>query len=122
AAIRAGAIAPGKHDDSELVRRITTDEKSELMPPPKTKKSLTSAQKDVLTRWITQGAEYQKHWSFIPPVRPTPPAVKTAGWVRNPIDRFILAKLEQMGLAPAAEAHRRTLARRLRLDLTRLPP
>src|SRR4051794_2730269 len=63
AAIKAGAIAPGKPDDSELVRRITADDKSELMPPPKTKKTLTAAQKDILTRWIKQGAEYQKHWS-----------------------------------------------------------
>ena len=68
------------------------------------------------------GAEYQLHWSLIPPARPVPPRVKTESWIRNPIDRFILAKLEEQGLQPAPEADRRTLARRLSLDLTGLPP
>src|SRR6201999_1221251 len=79
-------------------------------------------QKEMLTRWIASGADYQPHWSFIAPKRTTPPAVKNAGWVRNPIDRFILAGLEAKGLTPAPEADRRTLARRLSLDLTGLPP
>jgi hypothetical protein len=92
------------------------------MPPPKSNKKLTAAQKDLLRRWIAAGAEYQPHWSFIPPKRPEPPAVPDAAWVRNPIDRFILAKLGENGLAPAPEADRRTLARRLSLDLTGLPP
>src|SRR5205807_3390108 len=68
------------------------------------------------------GAAYQPHWAFIPPQRPQPPAVKSAGWVRNPIDNFIVAELEKRGLQPAPEADRRTLARRLSLDLTGLPP
>ena len=92
------------------------------MPPPKTKKTLTAEQKEILKRWIAEGAEYQPHWSLIAPKRPEPPAVKDESWVRTPIDRFILARLEALGLKPAPEADRRTLARRLSLDLTGLPP
>src|SRR5207248_1114296 len=94
----------------------------EHMPPPATRKTLTAAQKEMLAKWIAGGAEYQPHWSFIAPTRPALPAVKHEAWVRNPIDRFILAKLEANGLTPAPEADRRTLARRLSLDLTGLPP
>jgi cytochrome c553 len=121
-AIKAEAINPGHPEKSALVERIHSADKSEMMPPPKTKKSLTEAQKAVLKQWIAEGAEYQLHWSFIPPVRPALPAVKNEAWVRNPIDRFVLAKLEAAGLTPAPEADRRTLARRLSLDLTGLPP
>jgi hypothetical protein len=121
-AIKAGAIVPGKPDESEALRRVLTDDPQELMPPPKTKKTLTAKQKDLLKHWIAAGAEYQKHWSLIAPVRPPLPAVKDKSWVRNPIDNFILAKLEAVGLKPAPEADRRTLARRLSLDLTGLSP
>lgn len=121
-AIKSEAIVPGKPDKSPLVERIFSTEKSELMPPAKTNKKLTAAQKEILKQWIAEGAEYQAHWSFIPPSRPALPAVKNAAWVRNPIDRFVLARLEATGLTPAAEADRRTLARRLSLDLTGLPP
>ena len=92
------------------------------MPPPATKKKLTAAQKETLKRWIAEGAEYQPHWSLIAPTRPALPPVKNSAWVKNPIDAFILAKLEAAGLTPAPEADRRTLARRLSLDLTGLPP
>jgi hypothetical protein len=122
AAMDGGAIVPGHPEKSALVERINSTEKSEVMPPHKTNKKLTEAQKAVLKQWIAEGAEYQPHWSFIPPTRPELPAVKNAAWVRNPIDRFILAKLEAAGLTPAPEADRRTLARRLALDLTGLPP
>jgi hypothetical protein len=122
AAVKAEAIVPGKPDDSELVQRIFSTVKRERMPPAATKKELTTAQKDLLKRWIARGAEYQPHWSFIAPKRPALPTVKDTGWVRNPIDRFILAELEKRGLRPAPEADRRTLARRLSLDLTGLPP
>jgi hypothetical protein len=122
AAVHAGAIAPGDTESSELVERVTSDDPTVLMPPPKSGKTLTAAQKDLLRRWIAAGAEYQAHWSLIPPKRPQPPAVKDGGWVRNSIDRFILARLEANGLKPAPEADRRTLARRLSLDLTGLPP
>jgi hypothetical protein len=121
AAIDAGAIAPGKPNESDLVHRINASGK-EHMPPVTTKKVLTAEQKEKLAKWIAAGAEYQQHWSLLAPTRPPLPAVKNEKWVRNPIDRFILAKLEASGLTPAPEADRRTLARRLSLDLTGLPP
>lgn len=122
AAVKAGAVAPGDLDASELIHRIGSDDHEEVMPPPSTKKTLTEAQKTTLKRWIEAGAEYQPHWSLIAPTRPSPPAVRNEGWIRNPIDRFVLARLEASGLTPAPEADRRTLARRLSLDLTGLPP
>jgi hypothetical protein len=121
-AIQAGAIFPGKPKESSLIERIFASEERQLMPPTKSHKKLTPDQKKTLERWIAAGAEYQPHWSFIPATRPALPAVKNVGWVRNSIDRFILAELEKHGLAPAPEADRRTLARRLSLDLTGLPP
>ncbi len=122
AAVEFGAIVPGDPDSSVILDRICSDDPDEVMPPPSTKKALTAAQRDLLSRWIAAGAEYQPHWSFLPPARPAPPAVGDEAWVKNPIDRFILARLEDEGLAPAPEADRRTLARRLALDLTGLPP
>ena len=121
-AMKAGAISPGNLDESELVARINAQDPKELMPPPVTTKKLTQEQKDILKRWIAGGAAYQPHWSLIPPKRPALPAVRDLAWVRNPIDRFVLTKLEEKGLHPAPEANRRTLARRLSLDLTGLPP
>ena len=114
-AIKAGAIAPGDADSSELLARICSSDPKELMPPPVTTKKLSPEQKDVLQRWIADGAQYQPHWSLIPPRRPELPPVQNAAWVRSPIDRFVLAKLEANGLRPAPEADRRTLARRLAL-------
>jgi len=121
-AVESGAIVPGDPDSSVMLDRIFSDDPEEVMPPPALKKVLTAEQKELLKRWIAEGAEYQAHWSFIPPARPDPPAVKGESWVRNPIDRFILARLEGAGLTPAPEADRRTLARRVSLDLTGLPP
>jgi cytochrome c553 len=122
-AVAKGAIEPGKPDDSELVSRLfLKDDDEQRMPPPKSHKTLTAAQKDTLKRWIAEGAVYESHWSLIPPKKPAVPAVKDAGWVKNPIDAFVLAELEKRGLKPAPEADRRTLARRLSLDLTGLPP
>jgi hypothetical protein len=121
-AIKAGAIAPGDIESSELVARINADDPKELMPPKVTTKKLTQDQKDVLKRWIAEGAAYQPHWSLIPPKRPALPVVRDEAWVRNSIDRFVLAKLDEKGLLPAPEANRRALARRLALDLTGLPP
>lgn len=122
AAIAAGAIAEGQPEGSELLARVFSDDADLVMPPPETKKTLTAEQKEKLKRWIAEGAEYQPHWSFIPPERPQPPAVKQQGWVKNPIDRFVLARLEQAGLTPAPEADARSLFRRLHLDITGLPP
>jgi hypothetical protein len=121
-AIDSGAIVPGKPDESSLVNHIFSNDAEEVMPPPASNKKLTASQKDLLKRWIAGGATYQAHWSFVPPERPPVPAVKDQAWARNPIDRFILAELDEQGLKPAPEADRRTLARRLSLDLTGLPP
>jgi cytochrome c553 len=115
------AIVPGKPKESEVVSRINaTDE--DIMPPAKTEKTLTPAQKKTLENWIAQGAKYQPLWSFIAPVRSPLPQVHKRRWVRNPIDDFILARLEKEHLKPAPEADRRTLIRRVTLDLTGLPP
>jgi hypothetical protein len=122
AAVKAEVLVPGKPEESELVRRIMAKDVKERMPPANAHKTLTTAQKDLLTTWIAQGAEYQPHWSYLKPERPELPAVKNAAWARNAIDRFVLAKLQRAGLQPAPEADRRTLARRLSLDLTGLPP
>ncbi len=116
------AVVPGKPAESELVNRILTANEDDLMPPAKTHKVLTPAQKELLKRWVAEGAKYQPHWSLIAPTRPAPPKVRDAKWVRNPIDNFILARLETEKIKPAPEADRRTLARRLSLDLTGLPP
>jgi hypothetical protein len=126
-AIKKGAITPGKPDESDLIERILLKEDDEgLMPPVKTHKKLTAAQKEVLKKWVTEGAEYQSHWSLIPPKKPTVPVfnrdTKGSAWVKNSIDAFVYAELQKRGLEPAPEADRRTLARRLCLDLTGLPP
>lgn len=116
------AIVPGKPEGSELVKRITSTDADDLMPPPDSHKTLTAEQKEILKRWIAQGAVYEPHWAYIAPKRAATPAVKDAGWVRNPIDAFVLAALENKGIAPSKEADRRTLLRRLSLDLIGLPP
>ena len=121
-AIKSEVLMPGKPDESELIARLLADDPKEHMPPPATKKVLTPAQVETLKRWVAEGAEYQPHWSYIPPKSPAIPKVREKAWVRNPIDAFILRKLEDAGLTPAPEADRRTLARRLSLDLTGLPP
>jgi hypothetical protein len=121
-AVKAEAFVPGEPDKSALIERIFSEERGQVMPPPKTKKKLTAAQKETLKRWIAAGAEYEAHWSFLAPKRPPLPAVQNIGWVRNSLDRFVLAGLEKRGLRPAPEADRRTLARRLGLDLIGLPP
>jgi len=122
-ALAAAAIVAGDPAGSELIRRIELPADDELaMPPASGHKRLTEEQKKTLVQWIAEGAQYQPHWAFIAPSLPELPAVSDAAWVRNPIDRFILAQLDQSGLTPAAEADRRTLARRVSLDLIGLPP
>ena len=115
-------IVPGKPDDSLLVKRIYSDNPGFRMPPTFSHKTLTAEQKEILRRWIAEGAAWTQHWSFVPPVKAPVPAVKSAEWPRNEIDRFVLAKLEANGLQPAAEADRRSLIRRVTLDLTGLLP
>jgi Protein of unknown function (DUF1553)/Protein of unknown function (DUF1549)/Planctomycete cytochrome C len=121
---KSGAIAvvPGKPDESELVSRIFADDASERMPPASTKNPLSESDKQVLKRWIADGAEYKAHWAFIPPRSSLPPPVGRANWAKNAIDSFILARLEGAGLAPSGTADRATLIRRVSLDLIGLPP
>jgi hypothetical protein len=116
------AIVPGKPDKSELVRRITSGDDDVRMPPPESKNTLTPQQIAMLKRWVAEGAPYAQHWAFMKPQRPALPAVKDAGWVRNGIDNFVLARLEKEGLRPSPEADKYTLLRRASLDLRGLPP
>ena len=116
------AIVPEQPDKSELVRRIFAADEGERMPPPDSKKALTAAEKDLLKRWVAEGAQYESHWAFTAPARPSVPEVKNMAWPKNEIDRFILARLEREGLAPSPPADRVTLLRRLSLDLIGLPP
>ena len=115
-------IVKGDPSASAVVRRITSKDPEEMMPPPDSHKTLQPGEIALLTKWIADGAEYQAHWSFLKPVRPPEPDVKRKDWPKNPVDRFILARLEAEGLAPNPEAGRRTLIRRATLDLLGLPP
>ena len=116
------AVVPGQSGASALIQRAISHDPDEVMPPPKSGKQLTPTQIDKLRQWIDQGADWQEHWAFATPTRPATPEVSDAHWVRNPIDAFVLERLEQEKLAPQAEAEARTLIRRLSLDLRGLPP
>lgn len=115
-------VSPGHPERSELVRRILSTDNAERMPPVESERQLSAAEKEILSRWIEQGARYEKHWAFDPPKRPTVPAVRDPIETRNPVDLFILARLEEAGLPPTAQADRHTLIRRATLSLTGLPP
>lgn len=122
-AIAHGALVPGRPEESELVQRLFTDDADDLMPPPETHKVLTTAQKELLKRWVAEGAPYEAHWAYTPLERPPVPTIgNRKSEIGNPIDAFIRAELAKAGLEPAPEADRRTLMRRLSLDLTGLPP
>ena len=116
------AIVPGRPDESRLLEKIHAKESDDLMPPTETQKPLTDRQKELLRRWVVEGARYESHWAFALPSRPKPPPVRKRRWTRNEIDSFILARLADEGLSPSPEADRSTLIRRLSLDLTGLPP
>jgi hypothetical protein len=116
------AIVPGAPEKSEAWLRLVSKDRDEVMPPPKSHKTLSAAEKETIREWIKQGAIYQRHWAFEPAQRPPLPEVQDKAWVRNPVDAYVLSGLEQAGLKPAPEADRRTLARRVALDLTGLPP
>ena len=140
------AIVRGKPEESELINRIVTTDADEQMPPAEFHKTLTPAQKELLKKWIAQGAVFQPHWSFMPPVKPrisdqfsvvsaqskeqaSPSgsstehsALSTGHSARNPIDSLVLKHLNEVGLKPSPDADRRTLARRLSFDLIGLPP
>lgn len=115
-------IVPGQPDGSELLRRITTNDQSQRMPPADEPLQLSPSEVLLLRQWIEQGARYEEHWSFIPPQRTTRPDVQRAHWPRGAIDDFVLARLERKMLQPSPEADRATLIRRVTLDLTGLPP
>jgi len=116
------AVVPGKPSESLLMERIASTDPDALMPPPKSGKRLTAKQKETLRQWIADGAKWDKHWSFVPPESPVLPAVRAADWPISPVDHFVLARLEQTGLAPAPDADKATLLRRVSFDLTGLPP
>ena len=117
-----GVVIPGDPEDSELIYRVFTEESMDLMPPPSADAALSQEQKRVLRLWVQEGAEYEPHWAFVGPERPEPPEVRREEWVRNPIDRFVLAELEERGWEPSGMAERAALARRLHLDLVGFPP
>ncbi|MEO6726373.1 MAG: PSD1 and planctomycete cytochrome C domain-containing protein [Blastocatellia bacterium] len=120
-------IVPGKPDESEIVRRVFSTDKHEVMPPEEAHKILTAQQKETIKRWVVEGAKYEGHWAYQPIARPALPEIRNSQSdkltaIRNPIDAFIQARLAKESLTPAPEADRRTLSRRVALDLTGIPP
>jgi hypothetical protein len=116
------AIVPGKPGASVMYRRIHADDETERMPPPESMLSLNTYEKGILKRWIEQGAQFERHWSFIPPIKAELPNSSNPGWIQNEIDAFVLKKLEANQLQPSGKAAIATLIRRISLDLTGLPP
>ena len=116
------AIIPGNVEESEFFYRITTDEADDLMPPEGKGRRFNKEEIDLIKRWIEQGGKYARHWSYEKPFKTELPKVKKQDWPRNPVDHFILSRLEKEGLEPSPEADRLTLARRVSLDLIGLPP
>jgi hypothetical protein len=116
-------VVPGDVARSEILKRVAPANPALRMPPPYSdRKPLSENEVAILRAWIDQGAKWQGHWSFTAPLRPAEPPVRQQTWVRNPIDRFILARLEREGLTPSREADRARLLRRVSFDLTGLPP
>jgi hypothetical protein len=120
--LEEGIIVPGSAAKSVLVKKITEPDPKDRMPPPDSGHALTDTQIGLLKRWIDEGARWDTHWAYTAPSRPDVPSVRQTDWVRNPIDQFILARLEREGLPPSREADKTTLLRRLSYDLTGLPP
>lgn len=119
---KASVIVAGHPDESELIRRITSEDEFERMPPVDAKQQLTPAQIELLKQWISAGAPWTQHWSFVPPQAAPLPEVSDPHWPRNAIDRFILKRLDREHLTPSAPANKETILRRVTLDLTGLPP
>ncbi len=115
-------VAAGKSPESKLYQRISAPEKAKRMPPPFAERFPNQQQVELIRRWIDEGAKWETHWAYAPPKRAKLPAVQNKAWLRNPIDNFILAKLESEGLKPSLEADKATLLRRVTFDLTGLPP
>ena len=118
----SSVIVAGDPEASELINRIFSGDTSEQMPPVESGKSLPDEQKALLKKWVEDGAVYEKHWAFEAPTRPQLPSVRNEAWVTNPIDFFVLARLESEGIQPSPQAKPHTLLRRLSLDLIGLPP
>jgi hypothetical protein len=118
----AHALVPFKPEASEVFLRISSTDSALMMPPKSSNLKLTAHEISMIEKWIKQGAKYERHWAFNPPKSPAIPKVKTEDWAKNEIDHFILAKLEQKGVKPNAEADKERLLKRLSLDLTGLPP
>lgn len=116
------AIVPGKPNESELVRRILATDPDQRMPPPDSGSTLTEREQETLQQWIASGADWKPHWAFVRPKRSTLPTIQNPAWARNPIDHFVAAHHDSLGLSPAKEADRETLLRRVALTLTGLPP
>ncbi len=116
------AIVPGHPEQSELVRRVTTQDADDRMPPLDSGKKLSEAEIETLGKWIGQGATYARHWAYVKPAKGAVPEIADKGWARNPIDSFVGARLQREGLKHEPEADARALARRVSLDLTGLPP
>ncbi len=115
-------VVPGDSSKSRLFQRISAEHEAARMPPPQFDRKLSQEQIHLIGRWIEEGAQWQNHWAFVAPKKPPVPEVQNSLWARNPIDRFVLARLEKEGLEPSPEADRITLLRRVTLDLTGLPP
>ena len=116
------ALVPGDVQHSSLADRIVTKDEEDVMPPPKSGKKLTAREIGLLQDWIRTGAKWKQHWAYLPPERPQAPEVRHSHWARNEIDRFVAERLERSGFEPAPEADRATLIRRVKFDLTGLPP
>ncbi|MCH2201063.1 MAG: PSD1 and planctomycete cytochrome C domain-containing protein [Fuerstiella sp.] len=116
------ALVPGKPEESELIRRILSEDQDEIMPPATHRKKLTQEQKQLLVTWVRQGAIWSDQWAWSPPQRSEPPIVNRSVRVRNWIDQFIQARLQNDGIEPSPESDRRILIRRLSFDLLGLPP
>jgi hypothetical protein len=115
-------VVPGEPESSELIRRITASDENERMPPRSLGRSLSPEEIGLLKRWVEQGADWQAHWAFLKPSASQTPAVSRPGWAQNPLDRFVLARLQLEQLTPSPVASRERLIRRITLDLTGLPP
>jgi len=116
------AIVNGDLENSQLINRIFSTDPIEIMPPPESNLKLTRNEKEILKRWIEQGANWKEHWSFIPPSDPEIPSIENKAWASNPIDNFILEKLSTIDLEPSPELSKQKLIRRLSFDLRGLPP
>jgi mono/diheme cytochrome c family protein len=119
---RADILGAGKPEQSEFVRRLFTEDADDVMPPPDAGLNLTDTQRQILRRWVAEGARFSDHWSFVAPVAAELPPVKNPAWCRSEIDHFVLARMESTGLSPSPEADRATLIRRLSFSLAGLPP